>query len=191
MWSYPGASATLQPADLDPRWFRDLDAFHLTGYSFLRDGPRDAALHALRLAREMGAPFCTLDPNPSHLIADFGPTRFRDMLAELRFDAIFPNLEEGRLLSGQERPHDVARGLLDLSPLVVLTLGEQGCIVAQPSGLFEVEAAHVETVADATGAGDAFAAAFVVEYLGTGDLRAAARAANRLAASVVGRVGAR
>ena len=191
MWSYPGASAALHPGDLDPDWFRKLDAFHLTGYSLLRNGPRKAALHALQLARQAGTRFCTLDPNPSHLISDFGPARFRDLLADLRFDAIFPNLEEGTLLCGQKNPHDSARGLLDLSPLVVLTLGEQGCIVSQPGHLFEVEAAHVDTIADATGAGDAFAAAFVVEYLGTQDLRAAAIAANRAAAQVVSRIGAR
>src|SRR5438552_4708724 len=39
MWSYPGASSTLSPGDLDPSWFDGLDAFHLTGYSLLRDGP--------------------------------------------------------------------------------------------------------------------------------------------------------
>jgi ribokinase len=44
---------------------------------------------------------------------------------------------------------------------------------------------------DATGAGDAFAAAFVVEYLSSRDLYSAAEAANRLAAEVVSRVGGR
>lgn len=190
MWSYPGASATLHPDDLDPLWFQRLDAFHLTGYSLLRDGPRDAALHALRLAREVGTPLCTLDPNPPHLISDFSPTRFRDMIADLGFDALFPNLEEGRLLSGAEHPQDIARELLRISPLVVLTLGEHGCLVAEEGRIFQVEAERVESV-DVTGAGDAFAAAFVVEYLSKRDLRAAAAAANHLAAQVVSRVGAR
>jgi sugar/nucleoside kinase (ribokinase family) len=46
-------------------------------------------------------------------------------------------------------------------------------------------------VADATGAGDAFAAAFVVEYLKSKDPERAAAAANNSAAEVVRRLGAR
>jgi sugar/nucleoside kinase (ribokinase family) len=191
MWSYPGASSTLSPDDLDPGWFNGLDAFHLTGYSLLRDGPRAAALYALDIARSGGSPLCTLDPNPPHLISDYGPMRYRDLLAELRFDVIFPNLEEGRLLSDKETPGEIAASLLDISPMVALTLGEHGCIVATHAGALEVDAARVDRVADVTGAGDAFAAGFVVEYLKSRDPRQAAIAANMTAGEVVRRVGAR
>ncbi|HEX9988936.1 MAG TPA: carbohydrate kinase family protein [Chloroflexia bacterium] len=191
MWSYPGASSTLNPEDLEPEWFSHLDAFHLTGYSFLRDGPRAAALHALDLARSGGSPLCTLDPNPPHLIEDYGPTRYRDLLVRLQFDIIFPNLEEGKLLSGEEKPEEIAASLLDISPMVVLTLGEHGCIVATQAGTLKVSAAQVDRVVDVTGAGDAFAAGFVVEYLKSRDPRQAAIAANMTAGEVVRRVGAR
>src|SRR5438552_6726451 len=50
MWSYPGASRTLSVGDLDSAWFDRLDAFHLTGYSLLRDEPREGAIRALELA---------------------------------------------------------------------------------------------------------------------------------------------
>lgn len=199
MWSYPGASATISPDDLDPAWFYNLDAFHLTGYSLLREGPSAAALHALHLARAHGSPLCTLDPNPPHLIAGFGPGRFRDILKQVQFDIIFPNLEEARLLTTEDAPEAMAADLLSLSPVVVLTLGEQGCLIAASAGaglkyapmILRVEPAPVQTVRDVTGAGDAFAAAFVVEYLRTDDLRASAQVANNLAAQVVSRVGAR
>ncbi len=190
MWSYPGASSTFSPDDLDHTWFHNLDAFHLTGYSLLRDGPRPATLHALDMARSNGSPLCTLDPNPPHLISDYGPTRYRDLLARLQFDIIFPNLEEGRLLSGKEPPKEIAASLLDISPMVVLTLGERGCIVATHAGNLEVGAAQVDKVVDVTGAGDAFAAGFVVEYLKGKDPRQAATAANTTAGEVVRRVGA-
>ena len=194
MWSYPGASSTLSPADLDPSWFDNLDVFHLTGYSLLRDGPREAALKALEIARNEsvgGSPLLTLDPNPPHLIADYGQQRFREVLARLRFDMLFPNLEEGRLLTGKETPEDIAASLLEISPLVVLTLGAEGCLVAHEGQMLRVPASTAEAIADATGAGDAFAAAFVVEYLQTRNVTAAAEAANRLAAGVVSRAGGR
>jgi sugar/nucleoside kinase (ribokinase family) len=191
MWSYPGASATLAPSDLDPAWFEGIDAFHLTGYSLLREGPRPAAFAALRMARSSGV-LRSLDPNPPHLIRDYGPAHFRRLLADLAFDLMTPNLEEGQLLSGKTDASDVAGGLLDLAPVVALKLGERGCVVRTRSGdSFEMPAAPVDAVLDATGAGDAFAAAFLVEYLRSRDLHAAARAATTLAAQVVGRIGAR
>jgi ribokinase len=113
------------------------------------------------------------------------------MLAQLQFDIIFPNLEEGKLLSGQTVPKDIATNLLSLAPIVALTLSDNGCLVATRDGTLQVGPHPIETVRDATGAGDAFAAGFVVEYLRTRDLQSAAQAANRLAAGVVGRVGAR
>jgi sugar/nucleoside kinase (ribokinase family) len=193
MWSYPGTSATLSPDDLGPAWFAGLDAFHLTGYSLLRDGPRAAALRGLKLARAEGA-LCTLDPNPPHLIVDYGTDSYRNLLRELQFDVIFPNMEEGRLLSGEDQPEQIAYALLALSPLVVLTLGEEGCIVAERGQTHEavrVLACPIEQALDSTGAGDAFAAAFMVEYLAGKDWHSAAKKANQCAADVVARVGAR
>ena len=175
MWSYPGASATIAPEDLEASWFEGLDAFHLTGYSLLRDGPRAAALEALRMARAGGAALCTLDPNPPHLIADYGVKRYRDVLAELQFDIIFPNYEEGALLTGAADKGEIARRLLALSPVVALTLGEEGCLVAARDEVLEVRGEKAAQAVDATGAGDAFAAGFVVEYVRTRDLRVAAR----------------
>ena len=191
MWSYPGASARISPSDFNPEWFDGLDAFHLTGYSFLREGPREAAHEALRRARTQGSPLCTLDPNPPHLIADYGPARFHDLLVQLQFDIIFPNLEEGRLLSGERETEAIVTSLLEISPIVVLKLGAAGCIVAVGDSRIEVEGAQLDAAVDATGAGDAFAAAFVVEYLAHKDVRTAAATANSFAAQVVGRAGAR
>lgn len=191
MWSYPGASRTLHPDDLDAAWFANLDAFHLTGYSLLREGPRAAAVGALEIARTSGTPLCTLDPNPAHLIADYGSARFREVMEALHFDMIFPNMEEGRLLSGKESPEEVVTDLQKISPVVVLTMGGDGCLVMGGSEMYKVPAASAERVVDATGAGDAFAAGFVIEYLRSRSLLDAARAANALAATVVGRTGGR
>ncbi len=194
MWSYPGASATISPDDLNPIWFQGLDAFHLTGYSLLRERPRAAAIEALRLARFTGHPLCTLDPNPPYLIEDYGPARYRELLKHLRFDIIFPNLEEGILLTGQTEPEIIAIDLLDVSPVVALTLGAEGCMVAHAEegvqGCLSLRVPAVQAV-DAPGAGDAFAAGFVVPSLDGNDLYASAVAGNSLASSVVSRAGAR
>ncbi|MDQ2808551.1 MAG: PfkB family carbohydrate kinase, partial [Chloroflexota bacterium] len=165
MWSNPGASLGLRPSDLDPALFHDLDGFHLTGYSLLRPDPRPAALHAIALAREHSpSVLFSLDPNPAHLLADTDPAWLRALLAEVRPDVLFPNLEEGRLLAGADDPALIVDRLLALAPVVVLKLGAAGCVVGWDTERRHLPAPAVAVV-DATGAGDAFAAGFVTAYL--------------------------
>jgi sugar/nucleoside kinase (ribokinase family) len=191
MLSEAGASTTLAPDDLDPAWCVGLAGLHLTGYSFLRPGPRAAARHALALARATSpGVLCSMDPAPGHLIVDYGPARFRDLLAELRFDVLFPNLEEGQLLTGATDPAAVLAGLRALAPVIALTLGPEGCLVAWDGGQQQVPAVPAAVV-DTTGAGDAFAAGFLGAYLRARDAAAAAQAGVRAAAVIVGRLGPR
>lgn len=191
MWSNPGASRALAPGDLDPAWFADLDGLHLTGYSFLRPEPRPTAFQACAWLRA-GSPaaLLTLDPNPAHLLADAGPDWFRTLVAGLHPDLLLPNREEGRLLAGTDDPAGIVDRLLALAPLVVLTLGAEGCLVG-----WGAERRHIPppvvAVVDATGAGDAFAAGFVVAYAAARDPLRAAEAGSHAAAAVVGRPGAR
>ena len=70
------------------------------------------------------------DPNPGHLIADHGPDAFRALVAALRFDLLLPNAEEGRLLAGAGDPATMVTRLLEVAPLVALTLGAEGCLLA-------------------------------------------------------------
>jgi sugar/nucleoside kinase (ribokinase family) len=207
MLSEVGASGTLAPADLDPAWFAGLAGLHLTGYSFLRPGPAPAAHHALALARAAGGVVCSMDPAPAHLIRDFGPARFCALLAALRFDVLFPNLEEGQVITGLTAPRAVLAALCSLAPLVALKLGPAGCLVswdldqlrspaaaAPPSAVRRPPSAIPAVpgpVVDTTGAGDAFAAGFMVTYLRHRDPVRAAEAAVQAAAAIVGRVGPR
>ena len=195
MISEAGASRTLVPADIDPAWCAGLAGLHLTGYSFLRAGPAPAARHALALVRAASpAALCSLDPAPAHLLRDYGPARVRTLLAELRFDLLLPNLEEGQVITGKTAPEAVARALRAWAPLVVVTLGAAGCLVAgdrEPAGRVVHVPAVPGPVVDTTGAGDAFAAGFVVATLRGADPVAAAQAGAVAAAAVVGRPGPR
>ncbi len=191
MWSNPGASLGLRPADLDPGLFQTLDGFHLTGYSLLRPGPRPAALHAIAQARASSPGLLfSLDPHPAHLLADAGPEWFRALLAAVRPDLLLPNLEEGRLLAGADDPALIVDRLLALAPLVVLKLGAAGCLIGWGTDRRHIPAQAVAVV-DSTGAGDAFAAGFVTAYLRQRDPLAAALAGTAAAAAVVAHSGAR
>src|SRR5262249_15960589 len=69
-------------------------------------------------------------------------------------------------------------------PLMVVTRGSKGCTVRSARGCMDVPAFPVPET-DPTGAGDVFAAAFLVRYRETGDPLAAARFASAAAALCV------
>ena len=73
---------------------------------------------------------------------------------------------------------------IEQAKLLVLTVGEQGAIVHQHGDAVRVPAFRVREV-DPTGAGDVFAAAFLVRYEETHDAIEAARFANAAASFVV------
>jgi len=157
MASDRGAATGLAVTDLDDAWF-DCDVLHLSGYSLLGGSIADAALHASRTARTRGATV-SVDLSTFTLADD----DFRSRVRELGPDLVFAS----------ERERD-ALGSLDAR--LVLKRGADGIVVdgtAHP--------ARPTTVVDATGAGDALAAGFLVGGPELG-LEAAARCCAKLGA---------
>jgi sugar/nucleoside kinase (ribokinase family) len=189
MISDPGASALLAPEDVDPRVLAAAALVHVSGYSWLREGPDAAAREAVRCARE-GDAIVTFDPGPAHLIRAYGGARLIADVAEARFDVLFPNLEEGTAMTGKAEPSAILAALGAAAPLVVLKLGADGCLLASRGRVDHVPAVPARVI-DTTGAGDAFAAAFAVAYATTRDPLAAAQAGAIAGASAVSRLGAR
>ena len=97
-------------------------------------------------------------------------------------DIMFPNLEEGRQLTGEKEPPAIAAELRRRGvKTVVVKLGAEGCYVEGPEGAFTSPAFPV-TPLDTTAAGDCFNAAFLDSLLEGCNHRQAARVANAAAA---------
>lgn len=75
--------------------------------------------------------------------------------------ALVLNRSEVVGLTGRADVWSAARHLADRGTTVVVTRGSQGAIAVEPDGRTVEVAAHVADVADPTGAGDLFAAAYV------------------------------
>lgn len=161
--------------------------FHFTGWSLFGDPPRAAALHGVELAKAAGASI-SFDPSAHDLIGEMGVDRFLAMTVPMQPAVIFPNRDEGEVLTGQSEPEAIAARLAEIYPgaIVVLKLDAAGALVDGEL----VPAARVEPL-DTTGAGDSFAGAFLANWLAGADPVAAARAAVVVAGWVVERVGAR
>ena len=190
MVSGQGADFLLTEADL-PAELDTARHLHLTGWSLFTDPPRRAALAAARRARAAGMSI-SLDPASFQLIEETDPAAFVRMTAALEPTVIFPNYDEGRVLTGRSEPEEIARRLSELYPgaTVALKLDAKGALVGR-EGRYDYVPPTPDQATDATGAGDAFAGSFLARWLAGDDLRRAAEFAVVVSGWVVARRGAR
>jgi sugar/nucleoside kinase (ribokinase family) len=148
MASDRGVAPQLSPEDLDPEWFA-CDRLHISGYALLAAPIDAAAQRAAALAREHDAQI-SVDLSAWTRIREHGPQRFREQLEGLAPDVIFAN----------EPEWEIVGAAYGLARTAVVKRGARGATV-----LGEARADLPPTpgpVVDATGAGDALAAGFLV-----------------------------
>ena len=188
MFTERGANAALDPDSVTDELLASAALLHLTGYSLFGDVDAAPFVRLIARARAAGA-HVSFDPGSAGFIGDYGVDRFLADIAGA--DIVFPNLEEGRVLTGLVEPSAVASALAERFDLVALTLDAAGVVVATRDGSPVVIPAVGTTIVDPTGAGDAFTAGFLHGYVGTGDTDAAAHAGSALASRAVSVMGAR
>jgi ribokinase len=191
MLTNQGADFQLFPHELPREAIAQSGHTHITAWSVFTDPPRQAALEAARIATEAGATV-SFDPGSYQMIRQIGREEFKRVTKLLSVDIMFPNLEEGRALTGAEAPQDVLEVLRREYPkaLICLKLDKDGAMVADSNSLIEVQAT-TDTVIDATGAGDSFGGAFLGHYLRSKDAQGATTLAVNVAGWVVSVFGAR
>ncbi|MES2169568.1 MAG: PfkB family carbohydrate kinase [Actinomycetota bacterium] len=182
-----GANAELSADSVTDALVDAASLIHFTGYSLFGSPQRADAV--ARLFARAGDTAISVDPGSAGFIADFGAERFLDAIDGATF--LFPNLEEGRLLTGLDDPLAIALSLAQRFEIVALTLDTEGVIVAQRGqGVDRLPTVPAQIV-DPTGAGDAFAAGFLAEWLRSHDAVAAARAGALAGSWAVATIGAR
>jgi sugar/nucleoside kinase (ribokinase family) len=183
-----GANATLTAADLPQRAFRPGAHLHLSGYTLLNPGSRDAGLAALSMAAAADMTV-SVDPSSAAPLAELGAARFLSMTRGV--DLLLANRDEAAVLAGTSDPHLAAQQLGDTYREVVVKLGADGAMWQQGFIGASAPAERGVEVLDTTGAGDAFAAGFLASWLLHPEPETALAAGCRLAARAVSKVGAR
>lgn len=185
-----GANLALAPDDVPAALFAPGNHLHLSGYVLLHDGPRAAGLAALDHAREAGMTI-SVDPASAAPLRACGTERVLDWVRGA--DVLLPNLDEARVLTGEDDPEAAARRLADLAEAreVVVTLGAGGALWTDGHDVVWADTPAGVRVADATGAGDAFAAGWLAARGDGADPAEALRAGCALGARAVSRPGAR
>jgi sugar/nucleoside kinase (ribokinase family) len=144
MLSDRGVSTELAPEELDPAWLDGCERLHLPGYSLVREPLRATALEAATLA-----PSVSVDLSSTAAIRAAGVAAFRETLAALAPDVVFATEAEDQLVGETG------------AATVVVKRGARGCVVRR-GGSEEEHAAVAARAVDSTGAGDAFAAGFLL-----------------------------
>ena len=167
-----GVAPSLEPSELDAGWL-DCDVLHLSGYALLREPVSDAALLAATMARERGARV-SVDVAAWTEIRAFGPVRFRELIDVVAPDVLFATEAEWEMLGGAYLS----------APTGVIKRGPRGVTIVTEDARLDLSPVEGEVV-DTTGAGDAFAAGFLLG----GSLEDAARRGLDAAARCVATVG--
>lgn len=152
------AASRLSPALIRPGWLQARH-LHATGIPLALSAGCRALSHALVDGMRDGGRSISFDPNlrPS-LWPDQGSMVREINALAAKADWVLPGLEEGRLLTGQHTPADIAAFYLDLGVTrVVIKLGEAGAYFRSAEGEGLVAPVPVSRVVDTVGAGDAFA----------------------------------
>lgn len=165
---------------------------HATGITpALSPAAHELVAHAMRTLRAAGRSV-SFDPNlrPS-LWPDV--TTMRDTLNDLarHADWVLPGLEEGKLLTGQSSPADIAAWYIDRgAKAVVVKQGAEGAYFRTAGGEEgQAPGVHVPVVVDTVGAGDAFAVGIISARLEGLDWHQALRRANWIASRALQVVG--
>jgi sugar/nucleoside kinase (ribokinase family) len=189
MNTYLGAAQDLHPNDIDPETIAAAGIVYLEGY--LWDPPRakEAFLKAAAIAHDAGRTVAlTLS---DAFCVDRYRTEFLDLIRNGTVDIVFANERELHSLYQTADFDTAVRGIRADAKLAAITRSEKGCLVVTREQTEAVRALPVERVVDATGAGDLFAAGFLVGLAVGQELRTCGQLGALAAAEVISHLGAR
>jgi sugar/nucleoside kinase (ribokinase family) len=167
-----GANAFWSETDVPEELIAQASLLHVVGYVLLDEDSRRGALRAMAYARSHDVPI-SLDPGSHAPLLTLGVGDFWSLIG--RVTVLLPNRIEAQALAGEDTPEGAATKLLAHAEVVAVKLDRDGCLAAKGSDRWRVPAPEARIV-NATGAGDAFNAAFLARWLADGDVGAACRA---------------
>jgi sugar/nucleoside kinase (ribokinase family) len=177
----PDRGACTELAGVPAEWLDGIAVLHLPAYSLVVEPLGATARSLATQSRHRGA-LLSIDASSVDVLERFGPGAFRRLLADLAPDVVLANADEAVVLDLAGAP---------IGRLVVVKSGPAPVTVIDAAGgRTTVPVPQLATVADTTGAGDAFAAGFLAALAAGAGPTDAAVAGNRLAARVLTQPGA-
>jgi sugar/nucleoside kinase (ribokinase family) len=182
-----GANLALAPEDVPPTLLEGVTILVISGYSFFAEGPRRVALRLVGEARARGIAL-VIDPASEGFLREAGIANFIGWTAGATY--LFANYDEAFALSGVPDIEEQTRLLGGHYRTVVIKRGALGASLGDAEGIrLQVGAQELDAL-DTTGAGDAFAGAFLSALMRGEDEQACLLAATEAGGQAAGRLGA-
>jgi sugar/nucleoside kinase (ribokinase family) len=188
MQTYLGACTELGVSDVTEETVGTPKVILLEGYVWdIPEGPALAA-EAIRIAKQNGSAVA-LSLSDSYCVE-----RHRDAFAKVVRDdvkIVFADDDEVMALYEVDKFADVLAAINGSDKLFVMTRSEKGSVIVEGDTKIVQEAKAIEQLIDTTGAGDAYAAAFLYGWANGKSLDECARLGTHVATSVIQQLGAR
>jgi sugar/nucleoside kinase (ribokinase family) len=189
MNTFLGAAQDLHPRDIDPESVAAAQITYLEGYLWDPPHAKEAFLKAATIAHGAGRRVAlTLS---DAFCVDRYRAEFLDLIRKGTVDIVFANERELHSLYQTADFDTAVNAMRTDAKLAVITRSEKGCLVITREQNDAVHAEPVDKIVDATGAGDLFAAGFLVGLARGADRRNCARLGAIAAAEVIQHMGAR
>ncbi|MFM8843612.1 MAG: carbohydrate kinase family protein [Actinomycetota bacterium] len=185
---FPDSGANSGIGEIDLPSLKNFDAAYLSGYSLFNPLSTSGVEAMISRIKEAEIPLI-FDPASVGTMTVFGHERVLQLLPLM--DVAIMNEDEARFLAKSDSLENTLQILTSLIPVVVVKTGSKGARAQMRAG--DVVTSQTEAIAaiDTTGAGDAFAAGFIPQWLHSHDLLTSMNAGNDLARKCVAIIGAR
>jgi len=188
MNTYLGACVNLTVDDIDSAVVESAKVTYMEGYLWDRPEAKEAFKRAAAVSRKAGR-------QTSITLSDsFCVERHRDSFLDLirsGIDIVFANESEIKSLYQTQNFDGAMQAIRKDCSIAVLTRSEAGCVVVRGEEVHAIPAYPVSKVVDVTGAGDLFAAGFLLGLTHGLKLAHCAQLGALAAAEVISHIGAR
>jgi sugar/nucleoside kinase (ribokinase family) len=189
MNTFLGACRELGPGDIDPETIEAAEVTYLEGYLWDPEDAKAAFRKAVSIAHNAGRKVAlTLSDS---FCVDRYRDEFRALITDGAIDVLLANEHELKSLYTTSDFDSAVKALRDEAPLAVVTRSAEGSIVIDKEGVVAVPAPSTDRLVDTTGAGDLFAAGFLLGHVRGFSHEEAARLGAIAAAEIIQHIGAR
>jgi adenosine kinase len=179
----------MHPNDIDADAIAAAQIIYLEGYLWDPPHAKEAFLKAAKIAHGAERDVA-LTLSDAFCVGRYR-AEFLDLIRTGTVDIVFANESELHSLYETADFDTAVKALRNDVRLAVITRSEKGCLVVTREETDAIPASPIERLVDATGAGDLFAAGFLVGLSRGVDYRTAARLGALAAAEVIQHLGAR
>lgn len=186
MNTFLGANRVFGPEHIHEDSIKNSKYLYFTGYMWDTPSQKAAIVKSIEIAKENGTKivFDIADP--------FAVSRNREVFLELidtSADIVFANNEEARILFDNYDAYECAKSMGKLCDIAIVKNGKQGSFINDQSEILSIPVKGKDPV-DTTGAGDIYAAGFLIGLCQNRDLYSCGLLASFLAGEIIGQRGA-